>query len=187
MRLPDADPAASPELARALDEFRRTRGIVSNIMKAFAHAPAGLAALAELGRYCRYDTALTELEKEVVILITGRGIDYAWMHHGPLGLKAGLTQAQLVAMRAGTVPEGFTPAQRALADYAFAFASLRGVPDQVFAALKAHYSPRQITDMNLIGGYYLCDAATMVAMEVQPDPPASVAAGIAHHRGGGKN
>jgi len=184
VRLPEADPAASPELERAFAEFRRTRGIVSNVMRAFAHAPAGLAALAELGRYCRYDTALSELEKELVILITGRGVDYAWLHHAPLGLKAGLTEAQLGAIRAGAVPEGLGPAHRALAEYVFAFATLRGVPESVFAALQAHYSPRQITDVNLIAGYYLGIAATVIALEVQPDPPEAVAEGAAFHARG---
>ncbi len=181
MRLPEADPAASPELERAFAEFRRTRGIVSNVMKAFAHAPAGLAALAELGRYCRYDTALSELEKELVILITGRGVDYAWTHHAPLALKAGLTGAQLDAVRRGAMPEGLPEADRALCDYVLAFAALRGVPQPVFAAMQAHFTPRQITDVNLIAGYYLAIAATIIGCEVQPDPPAAVAAGAEFH------
>jgi hypothetical protein len=113
VRLPEADPAASPELERAFAEFRRTRGIVSNIMRAYAHAPAGLAALAELGRYCRYDTALSELQKELVILITGGGVAYAWHHHAPLGLRAGLGEAQLDAIRRGEVPEAIGGGRRA--------------------------------------------------------------------------
>ena len=51
MRLPDADPAQSPELEAAYAAFRSTRGIVSNVMRSFGHAPAGLSAIAELGRY----------------------------------------------------------------------------------------------------------------------------------------
>ena len=100
MRLPDADPAKSPALEAAFAAFRRTRGIISNVMKSFAHAPEGLAAVAELGRYCRYETKLSEKQKEIVILITGRGLDYAWAHHAPIGLKVGLTQAQLDQIRA---------------------------------------------------------------------------------------
>jgi 4-carboxymuconolactone decarboxylase len=184
VRLPEADPAASPELERAFAEFRRTRGFVSNIMRAYAHAPAGLAALAELGRYCRYDTALSELQKELAILITGRGVAYAWHHHAPLGLKAGLSEAQLDAVRRGEVPEGLSAADGALAAYAFAVAALRGVPEPVFAGMREHFTPRQITDVNLIVGYYLAIAATVIACEVEPDPPDEVAAGTAFHAKG---
>ena len=40
MRLPDADAAQSPELDAVYAKFRGTRGIVSNVIKSFGHAPA---------------------------------------------------------------------------------------------------------------------------------------------------
>lgn len=170
MRLPDADPDESPELAAAFAEFRRTRGIVSNVMKSFAHAPRGLAAIVALGGYCRYQTELSERQREMVILITGRGVDYAWDHHAPLGLKAGLSEAELGAIRAGQVPQGLPDHDQALAEYVFAYAALAGVPAPVFDRLRAHFSPRQITDINIISGYYLMIAASIIGMEVTLDP-----------------
>jgi 4-carboxymuconolactone decarboxylase len=187
MRLPDADPAASPELAAAFAEFQRTRGIVSNVMKSFAHAPKGLGALVDLGSYVRYGTELTELQKELVILITGRGVAYAWHHHAPLGLKAGLSEAQLEALREGRTPEGLAETDSAICDYAYAYASLKGVPDAIYARLAKLLTPRQITDINITSGYYLCIASSIIAMQVQPDPPMVLEAGVSFHaesRGG---
>ncbi|MBR0650094.1 hypothetical protein GXW78_10505 [Roseomonas terrae] len=181
MRLPDADPAQSPELAAAFDEFRRTRGIVSNVMKSFAHAPAGLRAIVELGGYCRYGTALTELQKEIVILLTGRGIDYAWRHHAPLGRKAGLSDAQLEAIQAGRTPSGLPAAETTLADYVLAYGALKGVPQGVFDHLLQHFTPRQVTDVNIIAGYYLMVAASMIGMEVQPDPTDTISDAVSFH------
>jgi 4-carboxymuconolactone decarboxylase len=171
MRLPDADPSQSPKLHAVFTAFEESRGRgISNVMKSFAHAPDGLAAIEELGRYCRYGTDLSELQKELVILITGRAVPYAWAHHAPLGLQAGMTQAQLDAVKAGRVPEDLSPADQAIAEYVFAFTALRGVPEPVFARLTALLSPRQITDVNIIAGYYLCIAASIIGMEVQLDP-----------------
>jgi 4-carboxymuconolactone decarboxylase len=171
MRLPEADRRRSPKLDAIYGAFERSRGRpVSNVMKSFAHAPDGLELIEALGRYCRYGTELSELQKELVILITGRAVPYAWAHHAPLGLKAGLTQAQLDAIRTGHVPEGLSPADRAIADYVFAYAALRGVPEPVFAALAAHLPPRQVTEVNIIAGYYLCIAASIIGMEVELDP-----------------
>ena len=181
MRLPDADPAQSPELAAALGKFQQSRGIVSNVMKSFAHAPAGLAAIVELGGYCRYGTALTELQKELVILLTGRGVAYAWHHHAPLGLKAGLSEVQLEALREGQVPDGLSEAESALCDYVLAYAALKGVPQPVFDRLAALFTPRQVTDINIIAGYYLCIAASIIGMEVQPEPAALRDAGTSFH------
>jgi len=169
MRLPEADPATSPELAAAFAEFQGTRGIVSNVMKSFAHAPAGLQAIVRLGSYCRYDTALTELQSELVILITGRGVAYAWAHHAPLGLKAGLAGPQLEAIKAGEVPRELSAADTALAAYVLEYSALRGVSEKVFADLAAHFSPRQITDINIIAGYYLMIAASIIGMRVESD------------------
>ena len=186
MRLPEADPAQSPELESAYAAFRGTRGIVSNVMKAFGHAPSGLAAIAELGRYCRYATDLTELQKELVILITGRGVAYAWHHHAPLALQAGLTEKQLGALREGKRPEGLGDADAAICDYVAAYASLKGVPEPVFARLASLLTPRQVTDINIISGYYLCIASTIIAMEVQPDPPQVLEAATGFHREAGR-
>lgn len=183
MRLPDADPAKSPALEAAFAAFRRTRGIISNVMKSFAHAPEGLAAVAELGRYCRYETDLSEKQKEIVILITGRGLDYAWAHHAPIGLKVGLSQAQLGQIRAGAVPDGLDETDAAIAAYVLAFTTLKGVPEAVFRRLAARVSPRQITDINIIAGYYLCLAGSIIALEVVPDPPQVLAAGASFSQG----
>lgn len=169
MRLPDADPGQSPDLAAAFAEFQRTRGIVSNVMKSFAHAPAGLDAIVALGTYCRYATELSELQKELVILVTGRGVPYAWMHHAPLGQKAGLSERQLAAVRAGTVPQDLAAADTALVAYVLEYGALRGVADATFRALAAHFTPRQITDINIIAGYYLMIAANIIGMQVEPD------------------
>ena len=186
MRLPEADPAQSPELETAYAAFRGTRGIVSNVMKSFGHAPAGLSAIIELGSYCRYGTDLTELQKELVILITGRGVAYAWHHHGPLGRQAGLTEAQLEALRAGRVPEGLSEVDTAICDYVLAYSSLKGVPEPVFARLAALLTPRQITDINIISGYYLCIASSIIAMEVQPDPTPVRDAATGFHQNAGR-
>jgi 4-carboxymuconolactone decarboxylase len=182
MRLPQADPAQSPELEAAYAGFRSTRGIVSNIMRSFGHAPAGLNLIATLGRYCRYETDLTELQKELVILITGRGVDYAWHHHAPLGVQAGLTEAQLEALREGRTPEGLGETEKALCEYVRAYASLKGVPDPVFARLAGRLTPRQMTDVNIISGYFLMIASSIIGMQVQIDPPQVLDAAAGFHQ-----
>jgi 4-carboxymuconolactone decarboxylase len=182
MRLPDADPATSPELAEAYAKFAGTRGFVSNVMKSFAHAPAGLSAIVDLGSYCRYGTELTELQKELAILITGRGVAYAWHHHAPLGRAAGLTEAQLATLREGHVPEGLDEKDAALCEYVLAYAALKGVPQPVFARMAALFTPRQLTDVNIIAGYYLCVASSIIAMEVQPEPPQLRDVGTSFHQ-----
>ena len=52
----------------------------------------------------------------------------------------------------------------------------------VFSAMTAHLTLRQITDVNIIAGYYLCIASSVIAMEVEPDPPKVMQDATSFHR-----
>lgn len=181
-RLPEADVSQTPELAESFRRIEETRGFVSNVLRSLAHAPEALALFSALGQYGRYGNALNDRERELAILITGRGIAYARAHHQPLGLQAGLSQAQLDAIEASRVPEGLSPAETALARYAFAYTAMRGVDDALFAELSRHYSPRQIVDLGMLCGYYMALGANIIALKIEPEGPDMVAFGAAHHR-----
>lgn len=165
---------AEPEDAATkavFDGIAASRGWVSNAMRALSAAPDGLKVFSAVGHYGRYGTALTEVQRELTILIVARGVPYAWAHHAPLGLQAGITQAQLDAIKAGTTPADLAAADRALCDYVFAFLAGKGVPPATAAALNAHFSPRQVTDISLIAGYYLALGTMLLAFEVEVEPP----------------
>jgi len=178
-RLPEVDPDRSPPVRDAYERIMATRGVVSNVMRALAHAPDGLRKFSELGEYVRYGTELTDLQREIVILTVGRAIPYAWAHHSVLGRQAGLTDGQLDAIKEGRQLEGLASAESALADFARSFASFGGVPDPVFGRLAASFSPRQITDAALLAAYYIGLGAVIIGLDVPPDPPAAVSQGAA--------
>src|SRR6478672_3110225 len=104
-RLPPLDEDADPELASVFAEIAGSRGWVSNVMRALAHAPEGLRRFASLGDYARYRSGLSDRQREIVILITGRNVGYAWTHHAPLGRQAGLSDSEVDAIGAGRVPD----------------------------------------------------------------------------------
>ncbi|HEY8611814.1 MAG TPA: hypothetical protein VIL69_11050 [Roseomonas sp.] len=169
--LPPADPTTDPRLAALFDRVAASRGWVSNAMKSFAHAPEGLNLFSALGHYGRYGTALTELQRELVILLVGRGVPYAWAHHVPLGLQAGLTQAQIDAIQAGQVPESLSDADRSLCSYVLCFLAGQGTSSSIAEPLLRHFSPRQVTDITLLAAYYLALGNSILALGVQVEPP----------------
>jgi 4-carboxymuconolactone decarboxylase len=169
--LPDPDIAADPALAETFARVERSRGWVSNAMRAFAHAPEGLGVFSAVGHYGRYGTALTEVQRELVILIVGRSVPYAWTHHVPLGLQAGITQAQIDAIAAGDVPAGLPPADSTLCAYVLAFLAGRGTPPALAEALAASFTPRQVTDITLLAAYYLALGTSILALGVEVEPP----------------
>jgi 4-carboxymuconolactone decarboxylase len=160
-RLPPIDEHSDPELAAVFAEIAGSRGWVSNVMRALAHAPEGLRRFAHLGDYARYHTTLSDRQREIVILITGRGVHYARTHHGPLGRQAGLADAELEAIGAGRLPGSFGEKDATLARLILEVAGGKPVSAATFAAAEQALSPREITDALLISAFY-----TMIAMVI---------------------
>ena len=142
-----------------------------NQMKSLAHAPEGLERYAALGHYVRYGTELTELQRELVIVATVRGVEYGWVHHANLARQIGVTDAQLDAIKESRTPADLGPAERALCDYVFALTAFGGVPDGVLESLREHFTPRQIVDIALIGAYYMAAGTLILGLGVRIEPP----------------
>ncbi len=174
-RIKPADPASSPMLKEAYEQITRTRGYVSNILASLSHAPAGLARFSALGEYVRYEVDIPGRTRELVILGIARGIEYGWVHHYPHALKAGVTEAELSQLKAGTLAPSLSAAERAAIEYGQAFANLGNVPDATFNALQRHFSERQITDITLIAAYFVALGSIMNAFQVELEPASTLA------------
>jgi 4-carboxymuconolactone decarboxylase len=173
-RLPDVDPKSSPEIADAFKRTEASRGFVSNLMRTMAHSPDALRAHAAYGHHLRFETDLTELQRELAICATVRGVRYAWMHHGGLLRQLGMTDAQMATLHDGKVPAGLSAADAALCAFIFAYASCRGVADAVLAELRKHFSDRQVIDLALLSSYYLGGGAVITAFEPDLETPAQL-------------
>ena len=186
--IPIAGEAEDSETRAVFERIAASRGWVSNAMRALSAAPEGLKVFSAVGHYGRYGTALSEIQRELTILIVARSVPYAWAHHVPLGLQAGLTQSQIDAIGSGATPDDLPPADRALCDYVFAFLAGKGVAPAVAAALNRHFSPRQVTDISLTAGYYLALGTMLLAFEVEIEPPEVLAIELAwqKRRAGGQ-
>ena len=169
-RLKSAD-TGSGDLKEIFDNIQKSRGWVSNALRSLAHAPEGLKKFQAVGHYGRYDTELTEIQRELIIMITGRGSAYAWGHHAPLGRQAGISEDQIAAIKAGKVPNGLSAQDAALCAYVLAFTTLSGVDEKVFEELQRHFTPRQVVDISLTSGYYLALGACLIAFDVELESP----------------
>jgi alkylhydroperoxidase family enzyme len=169
-RMHPADDRNDAELREVYAQIARTRGQVSNILKSFSHAPEGLRAFAALGEYARYKTQIPSRTRELVILGIARGNQYAWTHHHPHALKAGVTQHELDALEQGRFPASFSAGECAAIRYGQEFAQGGNVSDATFSALRACYSDRQITDLTLIAAYFIGLGATINAFRIPLEP-----------------
>ena len=169
-RITPADEKYNPLLAKVYAQITKTRGLVADILKTFSHAPEGLERFAALGEYVRYRTELSARTRELAILAIARGNQYAWSHHYPHAVKAGLLQAEIDALNDGRFADTLSAPEKAAARYTREFANGGKVGDETFAELKAHYTDRQITDLTLLAGYFLALGSTVSALRVELEP-----------------
>ena len=174
-RVPKADASQDPVLREVYERIARTRGYVSNILASLSNAPEGLGRFAALGEYVRYEVEVPGRTRELVILGIARGIEYAWVHHYPHALRAGVTAEELRKLKAGEFATTLSEPEQAAIRYAQEFANLGNVSDATFAALKRHFSNRQITDLTLIAGYFVALGSIMNAFQIELEPESELA------------
>lgn len=177
------------DLDATIQTIAASHGYVSNLMQTLALTPQGLAAFAALSGYTRYGSQLTELQRELAILVAVRDVHYGWAHHAPLARASGVTEEQLLLLREGRVPKDLPPAEHALCDYAFEITAGRRVPQRVAEGMHANFTPRQIVDVALLTAYSMAVAALALGLEVPIEPPETLQFELEwqQHRAGGEN
>lgn len=169
-RIKPADPTENAQLAAAYERITKTRGYVSNILMSLSHAPQGLERFAAFGEYVRYGADLPGRARELAILAIAAGNQYAWSHHHPHAIKAGVTQHELDALEAHEFAGSLSDSEKAAIRYVREFAKGGNVADETFGELRKHYSERQITDLTLLAGYFMALGATVTAFKVELEP-----------------
>jgi alkylhydroperoxidase family enzyme len=158
-------------LDTTIQKIAESHGYVSNLMQTLVLAPQGLAAFAELSSYTRYGSHLTELQRQLAIVVAVRDIHYGWTHHAPLAQSVGVTNEQLMLIREGRLPKDLAPAERALCHYAFEITGGRRVPQHVAETVRDNFTPRQIVDIALLTAFSMAVAGLAMGLEVSVEPP----------------
>lgn len=90
-------PIADRDWPEAIADMQTSFAGALNVYRVMAHNPPLLRAWATLRQHVVDDSALSEQQKELVILRTGHrwGSRYEWAHHVVRGLKVGLSDTRI--------------------------------------------------------------------------------------------
>jgi 4-carboxymuconolactone decarboxylase len=105
------------EQEAALAPVRQGRLGVLNIFRTLAHSPKALSRFLEWGGYILSKrNSLPEREREIAILRTGFncGSGYEWTQHKAIGLAAGLSEAEILAIKQGPDEPAWSAIDRAI-------------------------------------------------------------------------
>lgn len=173
---PLSNEALTPEQAEVLaplgDGGVIPAGPILNIFRTMAHAPKALKAFLTWGNYIlsRHND-LPPREREIVILRTGWlcKSGYEWTQHAAIGLRCGLTQAEIAMLKAGP-DAGWRAADAALIRAADELNADHFVTGATWAALLAHFSEKQAMDVVFTAAQYTQVCMMLNTFGVQLEP-----------------
>src|SRR5215212_8523069 len=136
--------ALAPEGQEVWDRIAAVRDGVRGPYEVLIRVPALADRVRALEDYFRFEAALSDAERELIILATGRelGARFAWGVHEPRARQVGTRPEAIKAVRDNGPLDGLTPRERLLSDdlYARALADLGERQLVEVVALTGHYS-----------------------------------------------
>ncbi len=140
---------AGPEAAATYDMLLAQRGVVPNMFRVWAHAPAIMAKVAPLTATLLSDGALRGWYKELIATRVSilAECEYARIAHSNLALKKGAAQQQIGGLDL-LLPEAYSETEHlGLVCADRLFRSAEAIDDEFYASLQAHFSEAQIVEL----------------------------------------
>jgi 4-carboxymuconolactone decarboxylase len=173
------DAIAGGPRARAGSPFRLVEpgGALAGPFNAMLLQPALGQALQALGSAVRYETTLDDRAREIAVLTVARIWDSAFERHAheAVGRAAGLTGAELAALRDGRADAFGDRAERVVLDTVTALAGRGDLSDDEYAAAAAALGLPQLFELTTLVGYYAMLALQLRAFRVGAPPLDSTA------------
>jgi 4-carboxymuconolactone decarboxylase len=159
----------SAEQSAVLDAVQRGRGFLPKPFLIWLHSPKLAEHMEGLGTYVSKDSALTEREYEIAVVVVARKLASAFPldAHVRGALKAGHPPATVDALREGRTPELATERERVIYEIANTANDPEPASDALFDRAVAALGRRGLADLVALIGYY---TAVGVAMKLHRVP-----------------
>ena len=167
---PVAQHELTPEQREALGSLA-DRPAILNIFATMVRAPKALTRFLEWGNYIlSRRNSLSARQREIVILRVGYlcRSGYEFTQHTRIGLEAGLTQAEIAAIKAGA-GAGWSEDDGALIAAADELVGDHFIGEATWARLRAHFDEKQCMDVVFTVGQYTQVSMLLNTFGVQLD------------------
>jgi len=136
-----------------------------------ARSPAVFEAFTRLGIEAIRQSAFTARERELAILRTGWLCDapYQWAEHVHTGREAGLTDAEIEAVKAGSADASWAASDRVLLRAVEELVADKTIGEAAWAQLSAHFDERRLVELPIIVGHYTMTAYLQNALRFAPN------------------
>ncbi len=159
-----------PELAAMFSEVRDRGWKVPNLYRVIGHSPAMLRAWLDLAWPLRLQASSDRRIRELLILRGAQvsGTRYEWVHHVPMALAAGVTQAKIDALDDQWGDSTlFDERERAVLRLADEVTRGPGASAACIEGLRQHgFSDAEVIELTLTASFYVCVSRVLQSMDV---------------------
>lgn len=147
-------------------------GEVPDLYRLLANAPELLQAWTNLAWPLRNLDYVGRGLRELLIMRTAQILraDYEWQHHWRLAIAAGVSEAQLEALKDWRGAACFSEPERAALAMTDELAAQGHVSAEVFETLRGEFDEAQLVHLVLTVSFYVCVARVAHAFELDVEP-----------------
>jgi 4-carboxymuconolactone decarboxylase len=156
-RIPKANrESLSTEHQKIWDHIHSARKGGGGPYSMLMHVPELAARVAKTEDYFRLDSALSDADREIVILAAARelGAHYPWARHEVRARQAGVREEVIETIRAKGSLAGFTPREKLLAEVPLSLMREHGLSDELFARAQRELHRRELIEAIALVGHY---------------------------------
>jgi alkylhydroperoxidase family enzyme len=142
-------------------------GRVPDIYRTLAHQPRLLQAWVDMAFPLRYEVSTSRALRELMILRVAhlRGAAHEWAAHSRFAADAGLSPAEIAAVREWRTSDRFDESERACLALVDEMTTANHVTDATFEAVAERFATSEIVELVLTVGFYQCVSAVLGAFE----------------------
>lgn len=154
----------SPEQQETFDWVVESRGAMIRPYEVLLHAPGIARPAAELGAQIRYQSSLTDHDRELVIITAAvlHGCGFEWDSHLPLALAAGVRE-EVVSHLRDAAEVALTEVEELIIGFVRELCAESTVSEERFARALDHFGERATVELCATVGYYTFLAFVMGA------------------------
>ncbi len=152
------------------DTIQASRGGIRGPFGILLHSPEVAGRAAHLGAYLRYESTLSDADRELTIITTAAfwGCKVEWAAHAKLARQAGVSEQTMETVRTQYSIERLPEAEQLLVGYTRELLEKHEVSEATFKAALSKYGQQGVVELTATVGYYSMLATTLNAFQVEP-------------------
>ncbi len=157
-----------PENKQQIFDFiAESRGRVAGPFSLLLNSPEMAQRVAHLGTYLRFESSLSNVQKELAIITTARENDceFEWAAHTRLARKAGVREEAIEIIASHGPLDSLTDEEAMIVAYGRELLGNHRVSDKTFEAVKSRLGDAGVIELTATMGYYSMLACVLNSCE----------------------